>query len=58
MQIGWEALLGFSEVYVVFENVTALWWLRFLKPVSALLSVAGFQRTACGCLAESEIKSD
>ena len=32
MQIGWEVLLGFSEVYVVFENVTTLWWLRFLKP--------------------------
>lgn len=32
MQIGWETLQGFSEVYIVFEDTTALWWLRFLKP--------------------------
>ena len=31
MQLGVENLLGISEVYVVFENVNTIWWLKFLK---------------------------
>ena len=32
MQVGWENLQGFSEVYVAFEDTNCLWWLKFLKP--------------------------
>ena len=32
MQVGWETLQGFSEVYVAFEDTNCLWWLKFLKP--------------------------
>ncbi len=31
MQIGVENFLGFSEVYVFFEDANSIWWLRFLK---------------------------
>ena len=31
MQIGRENTLGFSEVYIFFENADSLWWLQFLK---------------------------
>jgi len=31
MQIGLENFLGFSEVYIFFEDANSIWWLRFLK---------------------------
>ena len=63
MQVGWENLQGFSEVYVAFEDTNCLWWLKFLKPgfrhCYVILVAAEKQAgKASSCVVKSTLQSD